>query len=113
MQVWEGKYVSELKSNWWGGNGGRKWPKNWREREVAPAELHRILEKQVLAQLAAKKAEEAGQFQPPIAEQNFLRLGSAENVAEGHLLLLLLLLLEEEEEEEDDAFYLFFQKQKR
>jgi hypothetical protein len=26
VQVWEGKYASALKSNGWGGNGGRKWP---------------------------------------------------------------------------------------
>ena len=57
VQVWEDKYTSVLKSNGWGGNGGRKWPKNWREREEATAELDRILGRQVLVQLAAKKAE--------------------------------------------------------
>ena len=39
------------------GNGGKKWPKNWREREEATAELDRILGRQVLVQLAAKKGE--------------------------------------------------------
>ena len=39
------------------GNGGEKWPKNWREREEATAELDRILGRQVLVQLAAQKAE--------------------------------------------------------
>ena len=57
-QVWEDKYASVLKSNGWGGNGGKKWPKNWREREEATAELDRILGRQVLVQLAAKKTKE-------------------------------------------------------
>jgi hypothetical protein len=56
VQVWEGKYANVLKSNGWGGNGGRKWPKNWREREIATAELDRILGRQVLVLLAAKTA---------------------------------------------------------
>jgi hypothetical protein len=60
VQVWEGKYASLLKSNGWGGNGGRKWPKIWLERELATADLDRILGRQVLVQLAAKKAQEAG-----------------------------------------------------
>ena len=58
VQVWEGKYASVLKVNGWGGVGGRKWPKNWYERELATAELDRILGRQVLVQLAAKKAKE-------------------------------------------------------
>ena len=57
VQVWEGKYASLLKSNGWGGNGGRKWPKNWHERELATSELDRMLGRQVLVQLTAKKAE--------------------------------------------------------
>ena len=57
VQVWEDKYASVLKSNGWGGNGGKKWPKNWREREEATAELDRILGRQVLVQLAAKTSE--------------------------------------------------------
>ena len=57
VQVWEDKYASILKSNGWGDNGGRKWPKNWREREEATAELDRILGRQVLVQLAAKTSE--------------------------------------------------------
>jgi len=57
VQGWEDKYASLLKSNGWGGNGGKKWPENWREREEATAELDRILGRQVLVQLAAKKAE--------------------------------------------------------
>ena len=60
VQVWEGKYASLLKSNGWGGNGGRKWPKNWHERDLATAELDSILGRQVLVQLPAKKAPEAG-----------------------------------------------------
>ena len=60
VQVWEGKYASLLKSNGWGGNGGRKWPKNWHERELATAELDRILGRKVLVQLSAKKAQETG-----------------------------------------------------
>jgi hypothetical protein len=36
VKVCEGKSnASALKSNGWEGNGGRKWPKNSREREVA------------------------------------------------------------------------------
>jgi hypothetical protein len=81
--------VIVLKSNGWGGNGGRKWPKNWHERELATAELDRILGRQVLVQLAAKKAQEAG------------RAGeSAQDADAGSRQMLLLLLLEEEEEEE-------------
>jgi hypothetical protein len=77
-----------------GGIGGRKWPseKNWHERELASAELDRILGRQVLAQLAAKKAKEAG----PAEE-------STQGVDSGsRQMLLLLLLLEEEEEEEEE-----------
>jgi hypothetical protein len=100
VQVWEGKYASALKSNGCGGNGGRKWPKNWREREVATAELDRILGRQVLAQLAAKNAQEAGQFSPA-GESAWgadagSRQGSAENTAEGDSM-------EEEEEEEEEV----------
>ncbi len=40
-----------------GGNGGRKWPKNWHERELDTSEMDRILGRQVLVQLTAKKAE--------------------------------------------------------
>jgi hypothetical protein len=36
------------------GGGGRKWPKNWREREVATAELDRILGRQGSAENAAE-----------------------------------------------------------
>ena len=57
VQVWEGKYASLLKSNGWGGNGGRKWPKNWHERELATSELDRMLGRQVLVQLTAKNVQ--------------------------------------------------------
>ena len=41
-QVWTTKYGLLLESNGWGGVG-RKWPKNWGEREVATLGLKSIL----------------------------------------------------------------------
>jgi hypothetical protein len=42
-----------------GGEGGRKWPKNYRQREEATEELDRILGRNVLAQIAALQAKNA------------------------------------------------------
>ena len=53
-QVWTDKYRLLLKSNGWGGSG-KKWPKNWGERETATLELERILGRSYMTQVDAKK----------------------------------------------------------
>ena len=45
-----------MKSNGWGG-AGKKWPKNWGEREEATLELEHILGRSYLTQLVAKKSD--------------------------------------------------------
>ena len=55
-QVWTDKYRLLLKSNGWGGSG-KKWPKNWGERETATLELERILGRSYLTQVVAKKSD--------------------------------------------------------
>ena len=50
VQVWADKYEGFMKANGWG-NGGKKWPKNWAQREAATAELDHILGRRVLLQL--------------------------------------------------------------
>jgi len=55
-QLWTDKYRPLLKSNGWGG-AGKKWPKNWGEREEATLELERILGRSYLTQLVAKKSD--------------------------------------------------------
>ena len=55
-QVWTDKYRLLLKSNGWGG-AGKKWPKNWVEREAATLELERILGRSYLTQVVAKKSD--------------------------------------------------------
>jgi hypothetical protein len=55
-QVWTDNYRTLLKSNGWGG-AGKKWPKNWGEREATTLELERILGRSYLTQLVAKKSD--------------------------------------------------------
>ena len=55
-QVWTDKYRLLLKSNGWGGSG-KKWSKNWGEREAATLELERILGRSYLTQVVAKKSD--------------------------------------------------------
>ena len=55
-QVWTDKYRLLLKSNGWGGSG-KKWPKNWGEREAATLELERILGRSYLTPLLTKKSD--------------------------------------------------------
>jgi hypothetical protein len=55
-QVWTDKYRLLLKSNGWGG-AGKKWPKNWGEREAATLELERILGRSYLTQVVPKKSD--------------------------------------------------------
>jgi hypothetical protein len=56
IQLWTDKYRPLLKSNGWGG-AGKKWSKNWGEREEATLELERILGRSYLTQLVAKKSD--------------------------------------------------------
>jgi hypothetical protein len=56
IQLWTDKYRPLLKSNGWGG-AGKKWPKNWGEREEGTLELERILGRSYLTQLVAKKSD--------------------------------------------------------